>query len=86
MRIFTYICENYNKMAITDEEWNKHWQKIDPKMMNLKWVVEFNSDRECYKILTKLDNIHEQQWIADVFEKTYADEIVFCHNYFLENF
>jgi len=76
-------------MAISTEDWNKHWIKNDVNRMRLEWVYE--KDNDCYKIYTKEkviktnENEYERQHIANVFSKTHAHQIVLYHNYFIEN-
>lgn len=54
-------------------------------MSGVKWVVEVDNKRECYRILTDVpvmehDGVKEQQWIADVFEQSDAIAIANRHN------
>jgi len=54
-------------------------------MSGVKWAVEVDSKRECYRILTSVpvqehDGVKERQWIADVFEQSDAIAISESHN------
>ena len=58
-------------------------------MSDVKWAVEVDSNRECYRILTDApvmehDGVKEQLWIADVFEQSDAIDITNRHNAALE--
>ena len=58
-------------------------------MSGVKWTVEVDNNRECYRILTDVpvmehDGVNEQQWIADVFEYSDAVAIANSHNAALE--
>lgn len=54
-------------------------------MSGVKWTVEVDNKRECYRILTDMptmehDGVKERQWIADVFEQSDAIAITNSHN------
>ena len=58
-------------------------------MSDVKWTVEVDNNRECYRILTDVsvmehDGVKERQWIADVFEHSDAVAIANSHNAALE--
>jgi hypothetical protein len=54
-------------------------------MSGVKWTVEIDNKRECYRIITDVpvmehDGVKERQWIADVFERSDAIAIANSHN------